>query len=75
MYKKLTTEEAKTIQALWEAIEESEPDISTEQLFARVEQLYNEGKSTKFWIDAGNIAEAMNPNNNKNATWKRCRES
>jgi hypothetical protein len=63
MYKKLTKEVILEIQALWDAIEERESDISTEGLFAMVQDIYNKGKSTKFWIDAGDISEALSPEN------------
>lgn len=53
-----------SIRFLWEAIESADPDISTESLFAMIEDTYNKGKPEKCWIDAGDISDAMAPWNN-----------
>lgn len=57
----LTRQEILEIQGIWEAIEGAEPEISTERLFAMVEDAYNNGRPKKDRIDAGDISEAMAP--------------
>ena len=53
----MTIDRARAIRETWESIEDSEPDISTEQLLARVSELEN--------CDDSDVAEAIEMTNDE----------
>lgn len=59
MIRRCGPDERVEIQAIWSAVEEDNPDISTERLFAMVQDVFNGNRPTKMHIDAGDIADAM----------------